>query len=91
MVAAYPLVSILVALAVGVSLFPSLGGWAVLVALIAANVAGAGVALALAAAKRNRDAAATDRMVADLRSVLVSAQSRDAEVEPVRSAGRRVA
>ena len=91
MVAAYPLVSISVALAVGIALFPSLGGWAVLVALIAANVAGAVVALALAAAKRNRDSAATERMVADLRSVLASAQSRDAEVEPAQSAGRRVA
>lgn len=91
MVAAYPLVSISVALAVGITLFPSLGGWAILVATIAANVAAAGVAMSLAASRRNRDAAATDRMVADLRSVLAAAQPHGAEAEPVRRADRRVA
>ena len=91
MVAAYPLVSISVALAVGIALFPSLGGWAILVAMIAANVAAAGIAVVLAASRRGRDAAATDRMVADLRSVLAAAQPRNAAAESVHPADRRVA
>ena len=91
MVAVYAIASLSAALAAGFVSFPSMGGWAIAIAWIAANAAGAGVALMHSAGRRRRDAAATDRMVADLRSVLAAAQPRDGVVGAVTRTDRRVA